>query len=192
LVVFFILEKLEIMLSLQKTGFIPLCLGLIFHSCSPANLYQRTAFDVNKINTGYNAGKQVVYHNDIPVRAMRQLLKLFPKADGIKWHTSASAGWTAAFKIGTVETNMNFDADGDWSRVYNSYAEVPPVVKNIVAKNYNDYHITSVRGIMIAADDLNITYSIVINKEDNCKVLKLYSGCLTVFSELGNNAAVLK
>ena len=167
------------MLSIQKIGCIPICLSFAFHACIPATVYECGL----KTTAGPAVDKPVIYRNDIPIKAVRELLSRFADAKDVDWQKTVGMGWTARFGIGPVKTRMEFDVKGTLNAIWSEYAETPADIKLMIAKNFGDYHINSVRGLSTFTEGYNVVFSVTISKEDDCKIIKVSKGNLSIFSQ---------
>jgi hypothetical protein len=158
--------------------------GMLFSSCYPTSLYNQTRYAANDADQPSPAGHKNFFHNEVPVCAMRQLLKHFPAAENITWKRTAETGWVASFVTGTTRSIMNFDANGDWCRIYNQYAAAPEEVRKALDNAYTAYSIASVYSVVTVSDETHPDFNVVIRNQGHSKVIELCNGSLSVLTEI--------
>jgi hypothetical protein len=173
------------MLTIQKSVYLTVYFSIAFYSCVPAAVYRNadvaTTENARVIHDPVN--KPLAYRNDIPIRAERTLLTWYTDAEAINWRQTDNKGWTVSFRTGQVKTTMEFDLDGICSHIYNFYSQTPAGIKKIITQNFDGYQINAVYESIFPAEQYKSIFAVEIKRADNCKIIQLDKGAMTIFSD---------
>lgn len=167
---------------IQKAGGVCISFSLFCRSCRPVNSLEGAGLpsltdSIAPVNTA------VLFRNDIPLRAVRELMNRFGEAKHVDWQKTGTTGWVARFMIGSVDTRMNFNSNGLWSSIWSSYAETPSDFNRMIKKNFTGYTIIDVHSVTFPWDSYNSIFSVLISTAANRKVIRLYKGNMTIFAD---------
>jgi hypothetical protein len=187
-IIFVNLPKCKVMLASKKLSSIAIGLFVMLMSCQPVNNLQNSdRTDVNAeifSNEKSDPGNtSPVYLNDIPVRVVRSFIKEFSENVSVSWQKTNSGLWVATVAADSVEQRIDFNRSGSWNHLWSQYTKFPQDVCARATKSFPDYFICSVSGLILPQDRANTIYSVVIEKANNCKVLKVYKNQLEVISD---------
>lgn len=170
------------MVTFKKIGYISICLSLFHHSCRPVNSLQSRGPGLPGDSSAL-VNTAVLFRNDIPLKAARELMKRFGEAKHVDWQKTGTTGWVARFMIGSADTRIYFNPNGSWSSIWSSYAETPSDINRMIKKNFTGYTINDVHSVTFPWDSYNSIFSVLISTAANRKVIKIYKGNMTIFSD---------
>lgn len=178
------------MSTIKKIGCVPVCICFLFYSCRPLHVFESVDINITPVDSTFPTTGSDMYRNDVPLRAVREVLTRFGDAKDVTWKKTGQRGWLATFTIGPVETRMEFNKNGTWSQIWSRYMEPPRDVAATINNNFGGYHIDNVWGLIFPSDSYNMVLSAIITKGNNCKILNFYKGRMTIFSDFENANAL--
>jgi hypothetical protein len=164
---------------IQKCSYM-LCIALL-HACGPVNNAHTPTATV-EVNNRSLSDHEIRFRNDIPMRAVREVMSRFDVVENVSWEKTPS-GWLATCVTKDSINKIYFTEAGDWTVVRSNYTRAPRSILDMINQTFGGYHVRNVYSLVLPTDSKNRMYSVLINKAENNKLLKLYKGEMTVFCD---------
>ena len=172
------------MLAFHKLACISTGLFLVFSSCSNLNSIQTAEYEINVKDTARKeSNSEIIYRNDIPVKVVRSFINEFTEDENVQWKKTEADLFVAKFATDSAEKKIDYNRNGLWNHVWIKYNKIAAAIQAMVDNKFCCYTITSVYGLLVPSDKLNIVYSVLIKHDSNCKTLKIYKGQMEILSD---------
>ena len=137
----------------------------------------------NTFNSGAFEKGTLLNTIDVSKKVLKRFKRVYKVSDA-RWSV-VSNETVASFITDGKSTYVFYDKKGHWDASLKSYHEdkMNHSLKNRVKKGYPDYKIMYVHEIDISDDIFLPTYVVLIEKDKNCKWIRINSGVMDVYRE---------
>jgi hypothetical protein len=116
----------------------------------------------------------MVYRNDIHIRAVRHFKQTFPQAQDERWYLIQN-GFMVKYKAGDTQVRLDYDLRGNWLYTirYLTEKKLPREVRAQVKSTWYDHAIVSAEEIQVSNQFIYILH---LNQDNDWKLIRVADG----------------